>query len=136
MPALYTSATLEGAWREAQQGFPFKARPLLISVYELDCQDVADPTDGVTHSSLGVEPSDLACVWEELMSLGTVPPSWTLARRLFEAGTAAAAVPSFAPDALESDRNMVFWRWADTPPHQIRVIDDDQRLLKDTSSWL
>lgn len=114
MPALYTSATLEGAWREAQQGFPFKAQPLLISVYEVDCQDVADLTDGVARSSLGVEPSDLACAWEELMSLGMVPPSWTLAHRFFEAGTAAAAVPSFAPGALESDRNMVFWRWADT----------------------
>ena len=40
MPALYTSATLEGAWREAQQGFPFKAQPLLICVYEVDCEDV------------------------------------------------------------------------------------------------
>ena len=136
MPALYTSATLEGAWREAQQGFPFKAQPLLICVYEVDCQDVADLTDGVTRSSLGVDPSDLACAWEKLMSNGMVPPSWTLARRLSEAGTAAAVVPSFAPGALASDRNVVFWRWADTPPHQVRVIDDDERLPKDTSSWL
>jgi len=136
MPALYTSATLEGSWREAQQGFPFKAQPLLICVYEVACEDVADLTDGATRSSLGVDASDMACPWEGLASLGTVPPSWTLARRLFEAGTAAAVVPSFAPGALAPDRNVVFWRWADTPLHQVRVIDDDRRLPKDASSWL
>jgi RES domain-containing protein len=28
MAALYTSRRMETAWREAQQGFPFKAQPL------------------------------------------------------------------------------------------------------------
>lgn len=135
MPALYTSATLEGAWREAQQGFAFKAQPLLICVYDVDCDDVADLRDGTTRTDLGIDPAELACAWEGLASLGTTPPSWAITRRLFAAGTSAVVVPSFAPGAPASDRNVVFWRWADVRPHQVRVIDDDRRLPKNASSW-
>lgn len=134
-PALYTSGTLESAWREAQQGFPFKAQPLLICVYDVDCEDVADLRDDTTRTALGIDSSDLACAWESLALLGTTPPSWAIAKRLLAAGTSAVIVPSFAPGALASDSNVVFWRWADTPPHQVRVIDDDRRLPKDASSW-
>ncbi len=135
MPALYTSATLEGAWREAQQGFAFKAQPLLICVYDVDCDDVADLRDGAIRADLGIEPAELACAWEGLASLGMTPPSWAIAQRLFAAGTSAVVVPSFAPGAPASDRNVVFWRWAAVRPHQVRVIDDDRRLPKDASSW-
>ena len=48
-------------------------------------------------------------------------------RRLFSAGALAAVVPSLALGASASDRNMVFWRWSDALPHQVRVIDDDCR---------
>lgn len=41
MAALYTSRRMETAWREAQQGFPFKAQPLTVCAYEVDCDDVA-----------------------------------------------------------------------------------------------
>ena len=27
--------------------------------------------------------------------------------------------------------NVVFWDWAPDPPHQVRVVDDDERLPKD-----
>ncbi len=135
MPALYTSATLEGAWREAQQGFAFKAQPLLVCVYDVNCDDVADLRDGATRADLGIDPAELACAWESLASLGMTPPSWAIAQRLFAAGTSAVVVPSFAPGAPASDRNVVFWRWADVRPHQVRVIDDDRRLPKDASSW-
>ena len=135
VPALYTSATLEGAWREAQQGLAFKAQPLLICVYDVDCEDVADLREDATRVALGVDPADLACAWESLASLGKTPPSWAIAQRLLAAGTAAAVVPSFAPGAPASDRNVVFWRWADVLPHQVRVTDDGRRLPKDASSW-
>lgn len=134
-PALYTSATPEGAWREAQQGFAFKAQPLLICAYDIDCDDVADLGDDAVRALLGVGTVELACAWEDMASRGMTPPSWHLARRLFALGTAAVVVPSFAPGALASDRNVVFWRWSDTLPHQVRVIDDHGRLPKNDRSW-
>jgi RES domain-containing protein len=43
--------------------------------------------------------------------------------------------PSFAPGAGSADRNVVFWRWSDTPPHKVKVIDDEARLPRDGRSW-
>lgn len=42
------------------------------------------------------------------------------------AGIAGVVVPSFAKGAVAADINAVFWDWAPNPPHQVRVIDDDQ----------
>jgi len=36
VPALYTSWRMETAWREAQQGFAFKAQPLTVCAYDVD----------------------------------------------------------------------------------------------------
>jgi RES domain-containing protein len=133
--ALYTSRRMETAWREAQQGFAFKAQPLTVCAYAVDCEDVADLTDAATGESLAVDPLVLACPWEDLASRGIVPPSWTLARRLIAEGIAAIVVPSFAPGATLADRNVVFWRWSAAPPHQVVVIDDEARLPRDDRSW-
>ena len=35
----------ETAWLEAQQGFPFKAQPMTLCGYSVDCEDLADLTD-------------------------------------------------------------------------------------------
>ncbi len=103
----------EAAWREAQQAFAFKAQPMTICAYAVDCDDVADLTEPAGRAGLGVGPSDMGGNWEDMASRGLVPPSWVLARRLFATGLAAVIVPSFAPGALPSDRNIVFWRWGD-----------------------
>lgn len=135
MAALYTSTSVETAWREAQQAFVFKAQPMTICAYDVDCEDVADLNEPAGRSALDIGLPELGGDWEDRMSRGLTPPSWLLARRLAEAGTAAIVVPSFAPGALASDRNVVFWRWSDAPPHQVRVIDHAGRLPRDGRSW-
>lgn len=126
---------METAWREAQQGFAFKAQPLTVCAYEVDRADVADLTDPATCAELAVNAQDLACRWEYLAALGQTPPTWDLARRLFDGGIAAIVVPSFAPGALAADRNVVFWRWSDALPCKVVVIDDEARLPRDDRSW-
>lgn len=135
MPALYTALRLETAWLEAQQGFPFKAQPMTIVAYAVDCDALADLTDATILQSLAITRADLACPWEDLADRGIDPPSWGLARRLFADGSAGIIVPSFAHGATADDVNLVFWSWSDAPPHQVRVIDDQGRLPKDDSSW-
>lgn len=132
---LYTSRRPETAWLEAQQGFPFKAQPLTICAYEVDCEDVLDLCDPQERERLGVGPEDLGCAWEDLASRGRTPPSWSLALRLVEEGAAAIIVPSFAPGAGPQDINIVFWRWSDRIPHRVAVIDDERRLPRDGRSW-
>ena len=135
MPALYTSLRFETAWLEAQQAFPFKAQPMTLCAYEVDCEDVLDLTDPASCAAHGISPEDLACPWKDLSTRGIRPPSWSLTERLVAAGTAGAIVPSFAKGAVSADINAVFWAWAGVPPHRVQVIDDDRRLPTDGRSW-
>ncbi len=135
VPALYTSRRLETAWLEAQQGFAFKGQLLTLCAYEVDCAHIANLGDPVARQALGADTADLACPWEDIFLRGGEPPSWRVARDLAAAGHAGAIVPSFAPGAGSSDRNVVFWKWSDKLPHRVRVIDDENRLPRDDRSW-
>lgn len=135
LPALYTSRRFETAWLEAQQAFPFKAQPMTLCAYQVDCADVLDLTEPPTLAAHGIAPADLACAWKDLSTRGITPATWLLARRLIAGGTAGIIVPSFAKGAGAADINVVFWDWAPDPPHQVRVVDDHDRLPRDASSW-
>ncbi len=136
-PALYTSLRMETAWLEAQQGFAFKAQRMTICAYAVDCADLIDLTDEDGRSAHGAPLTDMACAWEELVSRRLEPPSWRIAASLIGAGAAGLVAPSFAPGAGPADRNVVFWKWSDTPPHRVKVIDDEARLPRDdqSSAW-
>jgi RES domain-containing protein len=135
MPALYTARRFETAWLEAQQAFPFKAQPMTLCAYEVECEDILDLTDGAALAVHGIARADLGCAWKDLSTRGMKPPSWAIAERLIAGGTAGIIVPSFAKGAVEADLNVVFWDWATEKPHQVRVIDDDRRLPRDARSW-
>lgn len=135
MLALYTSLRFETAWLEAQQAFPFKAQPMTLCAYEVDCEDVLDLTDRATCAAHGIAPADMACPWKDLATRGIRPPSWSLTERLVAAGIAGVIVPNFAKGAVSEDINVVFWAWGALPPHQVRVVDDDHRLPTDARSW-
>ena len=134
-PALYTSSRMETAWLEAQQGFAFKAQPLTICSYDVDCADIADLGDVASCHARNTDPADLACSWEDIVSRGGEPPSWRIARSLVEEGHAGIIVPSFALGAGPSDRNIIFWKWSNDLPHRLQVIDDEGRLPRDDRSW-
>ncbi len=126
MPALYTARRFETAWLEAQQAFPFKAQPLTLCAYAVDFGAVLDLTDAATLATHGIDPADLACAWKDLSMRGIKPPSWTVTERLVAA--------SFASGATAADVNVVVWSWAPVPPHQVRVIDNEDRLPRDARS--
>lgn len=135
VPALYTALRFETAWLEAQQAFPFKAQPMTLCAYAVDCADMLDLTDAATLAEHGIAPDDLGCAWKDLATRALTPPSWRLAARLQAEGIAGIVVPSFASGATRADVNAVFWDWSPQPPHQVRVVDDQHRLPKDDRSW-
>jgi RES domain-containing protein len=135
MPALYTARRFETAWLEAQQAFPFKAQPMTLCAYEVDCEDILDLTDAATLAAHEIARNDLVCAWKDFATRGIKPASWSITERLVVAGIAGVIVPSFAKGAVAADINVVFWDWSPNPPHQVRVIDDDQRLPREASSW-
>jgi RES domain-containing protein len=135
MPALYTSRRFETAWLEAQQAFPFKAQPMTVCAYDVDCDDVLDFTDPAALAAHGIAAAELACAWKDLSTRGLKPPSWAIAEQFVSSGIAGVIVPSFAKGATEADANVVFWAWATNPPHQVRVVDDEHRLPRNPRWW-
>lgn len=136
LPALYTSLDLTTAWLEAQQGFPFKAQPMTMVAYRVDCRPVADLTDATVLAALVCDPDQLACPWEEMAWHKLQPPTWLLADRLLHEGFVGAIVPGFAPGCTAGHRNLVLWRWGDDDlANTVDVIDDFARLPKTPASW-
>lgn len=135
VPTLYTALDIKTAWMEAQQGMPFKAQPLTLVGYRVDCNRIVDLTDSVVLGELNVAPGDLACPWEDFRALGMTPPTWKLSDALITAGHHGALVPSLAPGTRPADRNLVLWAWADNPPCEVHVIDDFGRLPTNDASW-
>ena len=133
--ALYTSRRLETAWLEAQQSFPFKAQPMTLCTYRVDCDDIVDLTSSSERDRLNVTEAEMACPWEDILARGGEPPSWNLSQRLIGDGIAGAIVRSYAAGATINDINVVFWRWSENPPHQVVVVDDFERLPRDDASW-
>lgn len=133
--ALYTSLDLTTAWLEAQQGFPFKAQPMTIITYEVDCKNIIDLNDSNTLNLLGISTADLACAWEDLATQQQEPPTWKLVKQLQSLGVSGITCRSFAPGCTEKNQNLVLWEWSDTPPTSIRIIDDFERLPKSKASW-
>jgi RES domain-containing protein len=135
MPCFYAALTLETAWLEAQQGFAFKTQPLTICTYRAEFDHVLDLCDPDVREAAQVSLKQLGCAWERLAGDRKPVPTWELADRLIAGGCMGVIVPSFASRATPEDCNLVLWSWTRKPPHCLQVIDDEQRLPRDQSSW-
>jgi RES domain-containing protein len=135
MVALYTSVRIETAWLEAQQSFAFKTQPMTLCAYDVDCDDILDLTSHEVRAEHHIAFEDLACAWKDLATCGLLPPSWALTQKLHSKKVAGIVVPSFAKGAGANDINVVFWTWSNRLPHQVKVVDDYNRLPKDMRSW-
>ena len=133
--ALYTALRPETAWLEAQQGFAFKAQPMTLCSYRVDCAGILDLCEDGGRSAANIMLAELGCAWQLLAADRQPVPTWELADRLTAAGCNAIIVPSFASRASSADRNLVFWNWSSSPPCQVTVVDDEGRLPKNRESW-
>ncbi|MCY1669569.1 RES domain-containing protein [Novosphingobium sp. SL115] len=136
MPCFYAALSPETAWLEAQQGFAFKAQPLTICSYRAELSNILDLTDPAVRDAVQISMAQLGCAWERLAGDRKPVPTWELADRLIAASCAGVIVPSFASRATSNDRNLVLWSWSREAPYRLVVIDDEQRLPRDQSSWL
>jgi RES domain-containing protein len=100
MAALYLSADYNTAIREMHQDL---VRPGTLVAYDLAAGAIADLRDA--------DPAILGCEWRRIFKLeGGIPPSWTLAQTLHDAGAEGALVPSVQH---RGGTNLVLWRWHD-----------------------
>ena len=127
-PALYTALTPETAWAEGQQGFAFKAQPMTLCAYRVDCGAMLDLSTPIACAAARVNFADLSIAWEDVAARKLPVPTWLLQQRLLAQGIAALKIPSFAPAAPQGACNMVFWTWGAVLPHKVTLVDDFGRL--------
>lgn len=134
-PALYTATSIMGAVTEAAQGMMMRLPPLTIVSYQVDHDAVLDLATPKACEDVGIPWADVACDWAYQGAIGNMTPSWAVAERVRIRGARAILVQSFAVGARSGDTNLVFWDWADQPPKQVLVIDQDARLPRNQTSW-
>jgi len=134
-PALYTSLTAITALSEYHQKFPNRPQPTTLCAYNVDCQDIVDLRDPNELKQHNIQVSDLSCAWEYQINKGITPASWVIATTLIKANIAGIVVPSFAEKGQNKAYNLILWKWGDALPHQVLLIDDDDRLPKNRVSW-
>ncbi len=111
-------------------------QPLTLCQYAVDCDGLFDSRDERALEKNGITRAMLASPnWRRDMFRGDEPESHRVSVALIATGYRGIIVPSFAIDAGENDINIVFWDWSDTPPNQVVVIDDYQRLPMSRDSW-
>ncbi len=133
--ALYASLSDTGAIAEYQQGFPHRPQPTTLCAYEVDCEDIVDLTGLDEQNMRHITLAALASPWESQFEEGITPTTWEIASTLMGEGAAGIIVPSFASNAPPYAKNLVLWDWGNKRPHQIALIDDNNYLPNDQSSW-
>ena len=133
--ALYMSLDPTTAILEASPlGRPFQ--PLTLCSYNVTCDRVFDTTDPHQLGTENVNIADADCPdWHFQALEGRVPSSHKLALKLIERNYSGIVIRSFAVGAAPNGFNLVLWKWNEGETSSVEVIDENQRLPKDRSSW-
>ena len=125
--AFYASLSIRGATEEATP-LGRSLQPITLCAYEVDSEPVFDATDPSARQSAGVLLKDLASDWLRDQEQGAVSTSQRFADRLITEGFAGMLVRSFRRGARPDDRNLVLWKWGDSLPSRVRLVDEEGRL--------
>mgnify|MGYP000633246032 CR=1 FL=1 len=129
MPALYTSLSVLTALREANQ--VGNLQPTTLVSYEADIARVFDSRDLAALGAAGMDPAGLAdTTWRDQMKRSGEARTQTFARNLMTRGFHGLLVRSFAPGTDTDNLNLVLWKWGNTAPSRLVLIDDEGRLSR------
>jgi RES domain-containing protein len=133
--ALYLSLSQVGALIESQQGFPKRAEPKLICSYDVDINNIIDLTDSHSLSELNYSADKMThCAWLLESKRGNTPYTWQIFEQLYAQQVNGIIVHSSCAQAAGM-KNLVLWRWSDQLPNKVKVIDPQNQLPSDQSSW-
>lgn len=128
--ALYLSGDVATAVAEYQN--LIAARPGTFCVFAVDVAGVVDGFEPRHRRAWRIAPGDFATDWRAPVVKGDVPRTHRLARRLRAGGAAGLVYPS---RRRAGGKNLVLWRWNDSPDRRVAVIDAQADLPSDRSSW-
>ena len=128
-PALYTSLSIMTALREANQ--VGSLQPTTLVSYGADIGRVFDCRDDDAVLAEGIDVAALHDpAWRDQMRTAGDATTQAFARQLIGSGYHGLLVRSFAPGATRDDLNLVLWRWGNTTPCRLTLIDDEHRLSR------
>ncbi|MDD7973985.1 RES family NAD+ phosphorylase [Roseinatronobacter alkalisoli] len=125
-PALYTALDPATALREANQ--VGSLQPTVLVSYKADIGPIFDTTDMEALNQYELSSQILADPgWRAQMLEGRPVPTQDFVRRLLTDGFAGLLTRSFANGAVQSNPNIVLWRWTGED-YALEVVDDENRL--------
>ncbi len=128
-PALYTALSPETALRESHQ--VGHLQPTVLVCYQASITPVFDARTDSELKPYGLTKQSLAANdWREQMRLKKISDSQRFAEQLVKKGFHGMLCESYAAGATQNDTNLVLWRWNLDLQNYLRVIDDENRLLR------
>ncbi len=128
-PALYLSLLAMTALREANQ--VGNLQPTTLVSYDAAIDAIFDCRDAAALAAENMTADALAApTWRDEMKVAGEAKTQGFARRLMKTGHSGLLVRSFAPGATADDLNIVLWRWGDSRPARLLLIDDENRLSR------
>lgn len=129
IPTLYLSLSVMTALREANQ--VGSLQPTTLVAYDAEIASLFDCRD---EAALAVEGMDTAILtsttWRDEMRTSGESRTQAFAQRLTSAGYTGLIVRSFAPGSTADDLNLVLWKWGDSAPSRLILIDNESRLSR------
>lgn len=129
MPALYASLSVMTALREANQ--VGNLQPTTLVSYDAEIDGIFDCRDEPALKAEGMTAAALADgTWRDQMKANGEAGTQAFAHRLIAGGYHGLLVKSFARGVTGDDLNLVLWKWGDTAPARLILIDDENRLSR------
>ena len=125
-PALYAALDPVTALREASQ--VGSLQPTILVSYRAELAPIFDTRETAQLAAYGMTSEALANPsWRLAMLEGQRVQTQDFARALIAEGYAGLLVRSFAKGSVDTDLNLVLWRWAEAGC-SLEVVDDEGRL--------
>lgn len=126
-PTLYTSTSVLTALRESNQVGDLQ--PTTLVCYRAEIERIFDASDKAALGAAGFDETSLADpTWRDQTRKSGEARTQRFARNLIAEGYNGLLVRSFAKGAGPGDMNLVLWRWGESAPSRLILVDDEDRL--------
>lgn len=120
-PTLYLSSSREGVEAAMQSHKGNRSSELEVVSVHVVAKKIIDLRNSSALSEVGVSINDAIAPWQELVSRGATPPSWTVRDRLVACGANGLIDPSRTAPGLW---HLVLFSWNQNDAPQVHLVDE------------
>jgi RES domain-containing protein len=120
-PTLYLSSSREGVDAAMKSRNGNRSSRLEVVTVHVVAKQIVDLRNSFALSAMGVRIDDAIAPWQELVSRGAIPPSWTVRDRLVACGANGLIDPSRKAPGLW---HLVLFSWNQDDAPQVHLVDE------------